>query len=256
MGEQALPPNSPTNTHTSTPHTFSDRRNQSPSATCPSSLHTANSQPGTSTSRASPPTDDDDHTGQTRQQKGLARAAPSHPIPPTASTPRNVSSIRAVEPTHAAGHPVPSSAATSSSGEGPTRRNEAQRQRQRNLNDLRRRPSRARNPSAHDALLRQLPLHRRAPHQLGRHPQRGPLPRPHADHRTSQPPPVNLSPASYDPAFGSGADASIKAKIIHLIASVRTIMRNDMAGVGRGAWLNDMGTRLLLKKECSSRHRS
>ncbi|KAJ3527874.1 hypothetical protein NM208_g10493 [Fusarium decemcellulare] len=36
---------------------------------------------------------------------------------------------------------------------------------------------------------------------------------------------VNLSPASYDPAFGSGPDASIKAKIIHLIASVRTIMR-------------------------------
>ncbi|KAK4086667.1 hypothetical protein Purlil1_9057 [Purpureocillium lilacinum] len=66
---------------------------------------------------------------------------------------------------------------------------------------------------------------------------------------------INLSPASYDPAFGSGADASIKAKIIHLIASVRTIMRNDVAGAGRGAWLNDMGTRLLLKKECSSRHR-
>lgn len=56
-----------------------------------------------------------------------------------------------------------------------TKRNDT---RQRNLNDLRRRPSRARNPSAHDALLRQLPLHRRAPHQLGRHPQRGPLPRP------------------------------------------------------------------------------
>ncbi|KAI5466641.1 hypothetical protein BGZ63DRAFT_458772 [Mariannaea sp. PMI_226] len=37
---------------------------------------------------------------------------------------------------------------------------------------------------------------------------------------------VNLSPASYDPAFGSGADASIKAKIIHLIASIRTIMRS------------------------------
>ncbi|KAH7274503.1 hypothetical protein FSOLCH5_000620 [Fusarium solani] len=36
---------------------------------------------------------------------------------------------------------------------------------------------------------------------------------------------INLSPASYDPAFGSGPDASIKAKIIHLIASVRTIMR-------------------------------
>ncbi|KAM4059474.1 yos1-like domain-containing protein [Hirsutella rhossiliensis] len=36
---------------------------------------------------------------------------------------------------------------------------------------------------------------------------------------------INLSPASYDPAFGIGADASIKAKIIHLIASIRTIMR-------------------------------
>ncbi|PHH65464.1 hypothetical protein CDD81_2244 [Ophiocordyceps australis] len=36
---------------------------------------------------------------------------------------------------------------------------------------------------------------------------------------------INLSPASYDPAFGAGADASIKAKIIHLIASIRTIMR-------------------------------
>ncbi|SPJ82606.1 related to YOS1, subunit of the Yip1p-Yif1p Complex, required for Transport between the ER and th [Fusarium torulosum] len=38
-------------------------------------------------------------------------------------------------------------------------------------------------------------------------------------------PPVNLSPASYDPAFGAGPDASVKAKIINLIASVRTIMR-------------------------------
>ncbi|CAG7556840.1 unnamed protein product [Fusarium equiseti] len=37
---------------------------------------------------------------------------------------------------------------------------------------------------------------------------------------------VNLSPASYDPAFGAGPDASVKAKIINLIASVRTIMRN------------------------------
>ncbi|KAK7421040.1 hypothetical protein QQX98_002398 [Neonectria punicea] len=36
---------------------------------------------------------------------------------------------------------------------------------------------------------------------------------------------INLSPASYDPAFGSGADASVKAKTIHLIASIRTIMR-------------------------------
>ncbi|RGP75456.1 yos1-like domain-containing [Fusarium longipes] len=37
---------------------------------------------------------------------------------------------------------------------------------------------------------------------------------------------INLSPASYDPAFGAGPDASVKAKIINLIASVRTIMRN------------------------------
>ncbi|QGI58496.1 hypothetical protein CEK26_000620 [Fusarium fujikuroi] len=36
---------------------------------------------------------------------------------------------------------------------------------------------------------------------------------------------INLSPASYDPAFGAGPDASVKAKIINLIASVRTIMR-------------------------------
>ncbi|KAF5637688.1 YOS1 subunit of the Yip1p-Yif1p Complex required for transport between the ER and the Gol [Fusarium tjaetaba] len=38
--------------------------------------------------------------------------------------------------------------------------------------------------------------------------------------------PINLSPASYDPAFGTGPDASVKAKIINLIASVRTIMRS------------------------------
>ncbi|KZZ89449.1 Yos1-like protein [Moelleriella libera RCEF 2490] len=36
---------------------------------------------------------------------------------------------------------------------------------------------------------------------------------------------INLSPASHDPAFGAGPDASIKAKIINLIASIRTIMR-------------------------------
>jgi hypothetical protein len=36
---------------------------------------------------------------------------------------------------------------------------------------------------------------------------------------------INLSPASYDPAFGAGADQSVKAKIIHLIASIRTLMR-------------------------------
>ncbi|KAL2758761.1 hypothetical protein ACRALDRAFT_207894 [Sodiomyces alcalophilus JCM 7366] len=37
---------------------------------------------------------------------------------------------------------------------------------------------------------------------------------------------INLSPSSYDPAFGAGPDASIKAKIINLIASVRTLMRS------------------------------
>ncbi|ERS99828.1 protein transport protein YOS1 [Sporothrix schenckii 1099-18] len=43
---------------------------------------------------------------------------------------------------------------------------------------------------------------------------------------------IGLSPATYDPAFGQpggggvgGGDASIKAKIINLIASVRTLMR-------------------------------
>ncbi|KAK2030715.1 Yos1-like protein [Colletotrichum zoysiae] len=35
----------------------------------------------------------------------------------------------------------------------------------------------------------------------------------------------NLSPSSYDPSFGASADASVKAKIINLIASVRTLMR-------------------------------
>jgi hypothetical protein len=37
---------------------------------------------------------------------------------------------------------------------------------------------------------------------------------------------INLSPGSYDPAFGVGPDASVKAKIINLIASIRTIMRS------------------------------
>ncbi|KAM7197791.1 Yos1-like protein [Naviculisporaceae sp. PSN 640] len=36
---------------------------------------------------------------------------------------------------------------------------------------------------------------------------------------------INLSPSSYDPAFGQSADASVKGKIIQLIASVRTLMR-------------------------------
>jgi hypothetical protein len=38
---------------------------------------------------------------------------------------------------------------------------------------------------------------------------------------------VNLSPSSYDPAFGQSADGSVKAKIINLIASVRTLMRSE-----------------------------
>jgi len=36
---------------------------------------------------------------------------------------------------------------------------------------------------------------------------------------------LNLSPSSYDPAFGTGTDASVKAKVINLIGSVRTLMR-------------------------------
>lgn len=36
---------------------------------------------------------------------------------------------------------------------------------------------------------------------------------------------IGLSPSSYDPAFGSNADTSVKSKIITLIASVRTLMR-------------------------------
>ncbi|KAL1893788.1 hypothetical protein Sste5346_006291 [Sporothrix stenoceras] len=43
---------------------------------------------------------------------------------------------------------------------------------------------------------------------------------------------IGLSPSTYDPTFGqpgvggvSAGDASIKAKIINLIASVRTLMR-------------------------------
>ncbi|KAH6690409.1 Yos1-like protein [Plectosphaerella plurivora] len=42
---------------------------------------------------------------------------------------------------------------------------------------------------------------------------------------------INLSPSSYDPAFGQGADASVKAKIINLIASVRTLMRIPLIAV-------------------------
>lgn len=37
---------------------------------------------------------------------------------------------------------------------------------------------------------------------------------------------VGLSPSSYDPAFGQSGDASIRAKVVQLIASVRTLMRS------------------------------
>lgn len=37
---------------------------------------------------------------------------------------------------------------------------------------------------------------------------------------------VGLSPTTYDPAFGAGADSqSVRAKVVHLIASIRTLMR-------------------------------
>ncbi|KAI2614000.1 Yos1-like protein [Hypoxylon fragiforme] len=42
---------------------------------------------------------------------------------------------------------------------------------------------------------------------------------------------INLS-ASYDPAFGAGPDSqSVKAKVINLIASVRTLMRIPLIAI-------------------------
>ncbi|KAL2105188.1 hypothetical protein VUR80DRAFT_8805 [Thermomyces stellatus] len=43
---------------------------------------------------------------------------------------------------------------------------------------------------------------------------------------------INLSASSYDPGFGAGpgADASVKARIMNLIASVRTVMRVPLIG--------------------------
>ncbi|KAL8342689.1 hypothetical protein RB598_004176 [Gaeumannomyces tritici] len=35
----------------------------------------------------------------------------------------------------------------------------------------------------------------------------------------------NFSPSSYDPAFGQSPEASVKARTVNLIASVRTLMR-------------------------------
>lgn len=38
---------------------------------------------------------------------------------------------------------------------------------------------------------------------------------------------IGLSPTTFDPAFGSASEAqSVQAKIVHLIASVRTLMRS------------------------------
>ncbi|KFH44507.1 Protein transport protein-like protein [Hapsidospora chrysogenum ATCC 11550] len=51
---------------------------------------------------------------------------------------------------------------------------------------------------------------------------------------------INLSPASYDPAFGSGADASVKARIINLIASTRTIMRMPLIFVNSAIILYEL----------------
>ncbi|KAL8376142.1 hypothetical protein RB595_007314 [Gaeumannomyces hyphopodioides] len=36
---------------------------------------------------------------------------------------------------------------------------------------------------------------------------------------------LNFSPSSYDPAFGQSPEASVKARTVNLIASVRTLMR-------------------------------
>ncbi|KAK4215249.1 Yos1-like protein [Rhypophila decipiens] len=36
---------------------------------------------------------------------------------------------------------------------------------------------------------------------------------------------INFTPSSYERAFGQTADASVKGKMIQLIASVRTLMR-------------------------------
>ncbi|EGX96207.1 protein transport protein yos1, putative [Cordyceps militaris CM01] len=42
---------------------------------------------------------------------------------------------------------------------------------------------------------------------------------------------INLSPGSHDPGFGTGSEPqSVQAKIVHLIASVRTLMRSTLAG--------------------------
>ena len=64
---------------------------------------------------------------------------------------------------------------------------------------------------------------------------------------------VNLSPSSYDPAFGQapGADGSVKSKIITLIASVRTLMRS-MARSGHKERSGSLLTRICLLSTTNS----
>lgn len=63
---------------------------------------------------------------------------------------------------------------------------------------------------------------------------------------------VGLSPTTYDPAFGAGADSqSARAKVVHLIASIRTLMRCMLWLMGSRMesqsmnWLTDMGEQFL-----------
>jgi len=43
---------------------------------------------------------------------------------------------------------------------------------------------------------------------------------------------LHLSPSSFDPAFGAGPDSqSMKAKVVNLIASVRTLMRIPLIAI-------------------------
>lgn len=81
----------------------------------------------------------------------------------------------------------------------------------------------------------------RPAHQRDRNPVRGSVPRAKYDscptnlaegnERPLTSAIVNLSPASSDQAFGQSQDGSVKAKIITLIASVRTLMRSTVCPV-------------------------
>lgn len=66
---------------------------------------------------------------------------------------------------------------------------------------------------------------------------------------------INLSPGTHEPGFGASADSqSVQAKIVNLIASVRTLMRSKCARIcaslhphGRARCLS------ILKKHANSR---